>query len=216
MNCPQKRLRRRERRRPPALATAAFDVPSIWIAVAPWIAAAALAAPTAHALTVERSASRYADRQYQCDLTLTLDAPVERVAAVLRDYESYPALDARILDARVVERPAENVALLATTLRACFGPFCRNVRRLERVEEGPNALDAVTDAARSDVKFGETRTRLESSSAGGTRVTYSTRITPAFWIPPLVGRRWMLSTLEQTTRELFRNVERKAREAGGE
>jgi Polyketide cyclase / dehydrase and lipid transport len=178
-------------------------------------AALALALPFvgAHAFTVEHSATRYADRQYQCELTLMLAAPIERVEAVLRDYESYPTLDARILDARVVERPRDNVALIATTVRACFGPFCRNVKRLERVEEAPNALDAITDSARSDVKFGETRTRLEATSTGGTRVTYTTRITPGFWIPPLVGRRWMLNTLEQTTREVFRNVEKRAMEA---
>jgi hypothetical protein len=167
----------------------------------------------ARAFTIEHSATRYADRQYQCELTVTLDAPLERVETVLRDYERYPTLDARILDAHVLERPADNVALLATTLRACFGWFCRNVKRIERVEEGPLALDAVTDSARSDVKFGETRTRLEAADAGGTRVTYTTRITPGFWIPPLVGRRWMLSTLEQTTKELFRNVEKRANEA---
>ena len=176
------------------------------------LAAGTLVAANAHAYTIERSATRYADRQYQCELTVTLDAPIERVEAVLRDYESYPALDARILDARVMERPSENVALLATTLRACFGWFCRNVKRIERVEEAPNALDAVTDSARSDVEFGETRTRLEQAEEG-TRVTYTTRITPDFWIPPLVGRRWMLSTLDQATRELFRNVEKRASEA---
>jgi hypothetical protein len=173
----------------------------------------ALASPAAHAFTIEHSATRYAERQFQCELTVTLDAPLERVEAVLRDYERYPTLDARILDAHIVERPADNVALLATTLRACFGWFCRTVKRIERVEEGPHALDAVTDAARSDVQFGETRTRLQAADEGVTRVTYSTRITPDFWIPPLVGRRWMLSTLDQATRELFKNVERKAQEA---
>jgi hypothetical protein len=176
-----------------------------------WTIAATMI-PSAHAFTVEHSATRYADRQFQCELTLTLEAPIERVEEILRDYESYRTLDARILEARIVERPADNVALLATTLRACFGPFCRNVKRVERVEEAPNALVAITDGARSDVKFGETRMRLEAAGAGGTRVTYATRITPGFWIPPLVGRRWMLSTLDQATRELFRNVEARAKE----
>ena len=180
--------------------------------VALWLVAAA----PAQAFTVESSATRYAERQFQCELTVTLDAPLERVEAVLRDYERYPTLDARILDAHIVERPADNVALLATTLRACFGWFCLTVKRIERVEEGPRALDAITDGARSDVRFGETRTRLEAADEGRTRVTYSTRITPGFWIPPLVGRRWMLSRLDQATRELFRNVEKRANEAPAE
>ena len=111
-----------------------------------------------------------------------------RVEAVLRDYERYPELDARILRARVLERPAANVAVLETTLRACFGPFCRNVNRIERVEESRHALTAITDATRSDVKFGETHTQLSTCRRAAARAcSYRTSITPGFWIPPFVG-----------------------------
>jgi hypothetical protein len=166
-----------------------------------------------HAFTIEQRAVRYADKKYECELTLTLDAPLERVEAVLRDYESYPDLDSRILRARVVERPEEHVAMLETTLRACFGPFCRHVTRIERVEEKQHSLAAVTDAARSDMKFGETHTALEAIDERSTRVTYKTSLTPDFWIPPFVGPRWMLNTLEDATSKLFMNVEIRAREA---
>lgn len=163
------------------------------------------------AFTIERSESRYADKHYQYELVVTLDAPIERVEEVLRDYEQYPSLDTRILQARVLERPEEHVALLETVLRACFGPFCRNVKRVERVEETKHALTAITDPARSDVKSGETRTELAAADHGGTRVTYKTSIAPDFWIPKLVGRRWMLGTLEDATADLFMNVEMKAK-----
>jgi hypothetical protein len=174
---------------------------------------AVLCAPPARAFEIEMIQTRYAQRQYQCELRVRLDAPIERVEAVLREYERYPALDARILRARVLERPAANVAVLETTLRACFGPFCRNVRRVERVEESPHALSATADPARSDVRFGETHTELSALKEGGTLVSYRTRITPAFWIPPIVGRHWMLGTLEHATSELFRNVELQAQES---
>ena len=171
-----------------------------------------LTAPAAHAFTIEHSASSYADKRYTCELTVMLAAPPERVETVLRDYEQYPSLDQRIIEAHVLERPDANVALLATTVRACFGPFCRNVKRIERVEESPRALTAVADAGRSDVRFGETHMSMEQVGEG-TRVTYKTSITPGFWLPPFVGRRWMLSTLEEATSELFRNVEVKAQQA---
>lgn len=171
-----------------------------------------LVAAAAPAFEIELSEPRYLERQYQYELRVRLDAPLERIEAVLRDYEHYPALDPRILEARVLERPADHVALLETLLRACFGPFCRNVKRVERVEESTHALAAVADPARSDIKFSETHTLLSEAAAGGTLVSYRTRIAPGFWIPPLVGRRWMLSTLEDATRELFMNVELKAQE----
>lgn len=166
----------------------------------------------ARSFEIESSTAQYRDRHYQFELVAVLDAPVDRVQAVLRDYERYPDLDPRILRARVLERPTDYSAVLETIVRACFGPFCRNVRRVERVEEAPLELSAVTDPKRSDVRYGETRTML-SESGGRARISYRTSVEPGFWIPPFVGRRWMLRTLEDATTDLFMNVEMKAKKA---
>src|SRR6185503_15810759 len=101
---------------------------------APALAAALLWSGAAGAFEIEHSETRYVNRRYQCDLNVRLDAPLDKVEAVMRDYEKYPDLDARILEARVIQRPAPNVAVLETTLRMCLGWFCRNVHRIERVE----------------------------------------------------------------------------------
>jgi hypothetical protein len=174
------------------------------------LAAAALWAGATCAFEIEHSETRYVNQRYQCDLNVRLDAPLERVEAVMRDYEKYPALDARILQARVIQRPAPNVVLLESTLRMCLGWICRNVHRIERVEESQHALSATADPGRSDVEFGETRLQLTKGEHGSTQVRYSTSITPGFWIPSVIGRRWMLSTLEDASTDLFMNVERKA------
>ena len=131
---------------------------------------------------------------------------------MLRDYERYPSLDTRILQARVLERPEPGVVMLETTVRVCFGWFCRNVTRVERVQESQHALAATADPSRSDVKFGETRMQLSQGEHGATLVKYRTSITPGFWIPAVVGRRWMLRTLEDATGNLFMNVEMKAKD----
>jgi hypothetical protein len=171
------------------------------------------AVSVARAFAIERAEAQYADKRYQFELVATIDAPVERVQSVLTDYEGYPALDPRILESRVLERPQEHVALLQTTLRMCFGPFCRNVKRVERVEESANGLSAVADPQRSDVSAGETHTTLMAVE-NGTRVSYRTSITPSFWIPAVVGRRWMLNTLRDATIDLFKHVEQRAQAAG--
>ena len=174
------------------------------------LTAAPFWAGAACAFEIEHSETSYADRRYQCDLSIRLDAPLDKVEAVMRDYEKYPALDPRILQARVIGHPAPNVKMLETTLRMCLGWFCRNVHRIERVEESQHALVAQADPSRSDVKFGETRLQLTPGEHGSTQVTYSTSITPGFWIPSVIGRRWMLRTLEDASTDLFMNVEMKA------
>ena len=175
------------------------------------LASASLWAATAGAFEIEKSDTRYVDRRYQCELSVKLDAPPDKVEAVLRDYERYPSLDTRILQARVLERPEPNVVVLETTVRVCFGWFCRNVTRVERVQESEHALAATADPGRSDVKFGETSTQLTPDEDGGTLVHYRTSIAPSFWIPAVVGRRWMLRTLEDASGDLFMNVEMRAK-----
>jgi hypothetical protein len=175
------------------------------------LVSASLWAVTAGAFEIEKSDTRYVDRRYQCELSVKLDAPPDKVEAVLRDYERYPSLDTRILQARVLERPEPNVVVLETTVRVCFGWFCRNVTRVERVQESQHALAATADPHRSDVKFGETSTQLAPDENGGTLVHYRTSITPGFWIPAVVGRRWMLRTLEEACGDLYMNVEMRAK-----
>ena len=154
----------------------------------------------AHAFEIEHAEAKFEDEEYRFEMTAILEAPSAIVSSILRDYESYKSLDARILEARVIERnEAEHFSMLATTLRACVGPICRNVKRIERVEETPMSLVAKTDPARSDMEFGETRMQLSALDDSRTRVTYQTRLKPAFWIPALVARRMMLTTLEDAT-----------------
>ena len=168
----------------------------------------------AHAFEIQHAQASYVEEEYRFELTATLDASVEQVEPVLRDYEHYRSLDARILEAKVVSRdPARHVTTLETTLRACIGPICRNVKRIEEVAEAPLSLLATTDPQRSDMTFGETRMELQPMSDGRTRVDYHTRLKPAFWVPALYARRRMLTTLETATVELFRNVERRAQHA---
>jgi len=169
---------------------------------------------SACALEAEQVDSSYADKQFRCEVIAVLDAPASAVEAVLRDYERYPELDDRILQSRVLARPTPTSAMLETKLRACFGPFCRTVKRVEEVSESANALSAITDPTRSDVRFGETHTSIESLADGRTRVIYRTSITPGFWVPAIGARRWMLKTLEDATLALFRNVESRAQAVG--
>lgn len=164
------------------------------------------------ALEVERADAKFAAKRYSFELVATLDAPVDRVEAVLRDYAAYPALDARILESKIIERPAADEVLLFTSLRACFGPFCRTVKRVEKVEEDIHELRATTIAERSDVKFGETYTQI-SNAGQRTRVVYRTTVSPDFWIPRFIGRRVMLNTLRDATLTLFGNVEKRAHES---
>jgi hypothetical protein len=171
-----------------------------------------LALPAA-AFTIEHSEAAYAEKHFRYELVVTLDAPIERVDEVLRNYPDYPSLDQRILHSKVLARPHDGVVTLETTVKVCLGLFCRNVKRVERVEESKFVLFAVADPQQSDVKFSETRSELSPALHGTTRVKYVTSVVPSFWVPSIGGRRMMLKTLQTATSDLFMNVEKKAQAA---
>jgi uncharacterized membrane protein len=171
-----------------------------------------LAASPARAFTIEHSEARYVDKHFEYQLVVTLDAPIDRVDEVLRDYAAYPSLNERILSAKILERPEQDVTTLETTVKVCFALFCRNVKRVERVEASKHVLHAVADPARSDVRFSETRSELTRAPHGTTRVKYVTNVVPNFWVPAIGGRRMMLKMLKTETSDLFMNVEKKARQ----
>ena len=149
--------------------------------------------------------------EYQLSMTATLSAPMGRVAAVLRDYASYPQLDSRIVTSQVVSRPAPNRVELMTRINVCFAFFCRKVDRVEQVEERPDGLLATVIPDRSDAKSGRTQTQLSASADGShTTLVYSTQIVPKFWVPALLGRSLMLHSLRDATISLFEHIEQRA------
>ena len=171
-----------------------------------------LAADCAEALDVQRADTHYDNGRYELELEATIHAPPDEVQRVLRNYAAYPQLDARVLDSKVLERMNGGEVLLYSRVRACFAFICRGVERVERVEERPYELVATAVPERSDVKFGLTQTQISTSGPQTTRLVYRTQIEPKFWVPRIVGRRAMLSTLREATIDLFTQVERTAQQ----
>lgn len=168
---------------------------------------------TTYAFDIESAEAFYKDKAYHVRLAVIVNAPAERVLEIVRDYQSYASLDDRILDAKVMARPEPNIVMLATKLRACSGPFCRTVKRLERVEENRLELFATVIPEQSDVLSGSTHTLLEPVM-DRTRVHYQSSVIPNFWVPPFIGRPLMLRTLREASLNLFKHVETRARATG--
>jgi hypothetical protein len=172
-----------------------------------WLSA--LAAHAALAIEVEQLDVRRAEDRYVVEFRAQLDAPVDQVGAVLKDYEHYPDLDPRILESW---RDKDVPGRLHTRLRGCVGAIlCRSMRRVEAIEEQPAGLTATAIAGQSDVTYGLTQSHWEARG-GGTVLSYRLEIEPEFWVPPIIGPRLMISTLREGTLSLFTNVERVARE----
>jgi len=183
---------------------------AVFIALA--LSSAFVAAPV-RALSVERLQVSEQGPAYVVEFEGVLEAPPAAVMAVLTGYAGYPALDERILVARV-DGERDGKPVLYTRLRGCVGSvFCRDMERYERLTEGESLLVAEAIPDQGDVLQGRTETRVVAEGKG-TRVSYRTMFQPSFWMPRWMVRSAMRRTLEDGTRGMFANVERIARGEG--
>ena len=170
-----------------------------------------LGIPAAAAMSVERLEVGEDGPRYYVTFEARLQAPADRVMRVLQDYPGYPALDGRILEARVTTA-GDGERVLFTQLRGCVGSvFCRDMERYERLDESDHLLVAEAIPGRGDLASGRTETRVQHDG-DGSRVVYRSVFEPAFWMPHWLVRSAMQRTLEDGTRRMFENVERKAQE----
>ena len=139
---------------------------------------------------------------------IRIDASMSAVYRVITDYDRLSELDSGIAESRVVERPADGVALVYTRLTGCVLFFCRDVERIERVEEisATEIFAEVVPDDDGDVAFEQSRWRL-SEDGGQTRVLYETEIDLDFFVPPLLGPPMVRRVLRNRVAATLLNLE---------
>jgi Polyketide cyclase / dehydrase and lipid transport len=124
---------------------------------------------------------------YSVDSVVWFDAPRDAVYAVFADWDLSPQFSSAIVEAHDIEALENGRPGFYVKNRGCFLFFCRTVVRQGAVTATPDTvLEATADPGMSDFSLSEERWRFRSAE-GGTLVNYSLRMTPSFWVPPLIG-----------------------------
>jgi carbon monoxide dehydrogenase subunit G len=127
--------------------------------------------------------ARAADGAVQVEATLALAVGHDVVWDVLTDYENMPRFVPDLVAARVVASAAgsKRVALEGVA-RLLFMEFPITTT-VDTVYDGTGSI-AIDSVAGNLAIHGVVRVR---DDAAGTRVDYRARITPDFWLPPVIG-----------------------------
>ena len=160
------------------------------------------------------------DNRYYISLEARIQAPPAAVFSVITDYDRIRDLHRRVKESRVISRIDARTTEVFTRLRGCIAAlFCRTIRRVERVTESPpDGLDARVVPEKSDFSFGEVRWRLTDTDEG-TLLRYESEMVPDFWIPAILGDALVARSIERTTMQMIRSVEKLAQQSsvgGGE
>lgn len=164
-----------------------------------WLAALTYATAL-NAVDIQALEVRHESEVYYVMMRFSVNAALNRVRGVIMDYAHLPALRSR-------------ATRVHTRMQGCVWFLCKDIACVEDFsEDGAGDLNAVFVPAMSDLKSGRARWRFRPQGKA-TRVSFTARMAPDFWIPPLIGplvlKHWLHAQLIETAG----NLERLARPA---
>jgi hypothetical protein len=172
-------------------------------------AAACLLCIPAGAFELLAVESRHEGEEYFLRIEARFTADADAVLAVLTDYDRIHELHPGLLESRGLGRVAPGVEEVYLRSKACVLVFCREMDRVEHVRLAGHALYAVDVPRRGSFRSGATSWRF-TPDGNGTMLEYETRFVPAFEPVPFLGPGLLLDAVEEMTREIMREVDRRA------
>lgn len=173
------------------------------------VAAACLLCAPAGAFELLAVESRHEGDEYMLQIEARFTAGTDAVMDVLTDFERIHELHPGLLESRSLGRVAPGVEEVYLRSEACVLLFCREMHRVEHIRVEEHALHAVDVPRRGSFRSGATSWRF-TPDGNGTLLEYQTRFVPAFEPVPMIGPALLLDAVEQMTREIMLEVNRRA------
>jgi len=149
----------------------------------------------------------YKNRTFIVMMVFTISTSLEKVRSVLADYKNLPDLDPSIIKIELLKPPDEKTSRVKMLINYCILFFCKSVVRTEDVTENKNGgFVAKIVPELSNIKSGESIWSFERKKEK-IKISFSSRIEPEFWIPPLIGPAVLKADLERRLRLTARKLE---------
>jgi len=162
---------------------------------------------TAHASQLVRLDVDQKANSYAVYVVMELDAPAEKVRAILTDYAHLDRLNASITASKIMDDKGDGTVRVLTRFENCIVFFCMTVQRVEDITEdgqGRILVTLVPDA--SSFRSGQALWEV-TSNGSGTRVIHRATLEPDFWLPPWIGTAILKATMRREIRASFENLE---------
>jgi hypothetical protein len=152
---------------------------------------------------------------YRVRMIMLIHAPAILVHRVLTDYVHIYRMNPSITESEILPSPDNETVRVRTRIEGCVFFFCKDIDRVEDVRElNPGHLQAVIVPAQSDFASGRADWRIYPVGADS-QVVYQAEITPAFFIPPVIGDYFVKQTIAREVVTSFAKLECIARIQAG-
>ena len=161
---------------------------------------------SANAATVESLQISKHKKFYQTRAEFIVNAPQQEVFAAFTLFENLTRINPSIINSSAI--PLTNVTTRVTTqVKDCMGLFCKSLTLVEDVTVSDNQrVRSQMVAGLGDFDAGHTEWEFQAYG-NKTRVVYSSRVKPGFWLPPVVGKKAMKKALRRQIVDSVENLE---------
>ena len=130
----------------------------------------------------------YEKGSYRLLFEVEVNARLENVYAIVTDYDRLYRLSPAVVESARLPPRAADRERRRLAIRGCVLIFCRKVVMIEDVERiGTDLIVTTIIPEESDFHAGRTEWRLLDAGGGRCRIRLASEVTPAFWVPPLIG-----------------------------
>ena len=152
---------------------------------------------------------------YRIRMVMLIHAPARFVNRVLTDYKHIYRLNPAITESVILPSPHSGTVRVKTRMEGCIIFFCRNIDRLEEVREvNTGHLQAVIIPEQSDFTSGSADWHIQPVG-DDSEIVYEAQVTPAFFIPPIIGSYFVKRTFAEAVITSFARLECIARIRAG-
>jgi hypothetical protein len=152
---------------------------------------------------------------YHIRMFMLVHAPARYVSSVLTDYKHIYRLNPSITESEILPSPHSGTVRVRTRMQGCIFFFCRDVDRVEEVREvNARHLQAVIIPEQSDFTTGVADWHIYPHG-DDSRIVYEAQVTPAFFIPPIIGSYFVKRTFAEAVITSFTRLECIARIRAG-
>jgi Polyketide cyclase / dehydrase and lipid transport len=152
---------------------------------------------------------------YRVRMVMLVHAPARYVSSVLTDYKHIYRLNPSITESEILPSPRSGMVRVRTRMQGCIFFFCRDIDRVEEVHKvNAGHLQAVIIPEQSDFTSGSADWRIQPVG-DDSRIVYDAQITPAFFIPPIIGSYFVKRTFAEAVITSFARLECIARIRAG-
>lgn len=150
------------------------------------------------------------DKRYIMEVEVLIAADIDRVKALLTDYDNLTLLNDAIRESYTVYSLDDFTHRVFVHTEACVSFFCKSFIQVQDVEELPgNVIISTVVPGKSDFDYAHARWKI-SPVGQRTRVNFSTDLKPSFWVPPLIGPLLIKSKLRDEVLGTIEGLERLA------